>query len=165
MLKIKNLTNFIKSISKSDIKKIKLSKKNTQILINRTKIYKNSRNENSLRYKNSTKKLSINNINPIIANTEIEKEFEEDNKIKCSSTYSTIVSPMVGTFYRSPAPNEPHFIEIGEKVNAKQPVCIIEAMKLMNEIESEVQGEVVEILVKDGDIVDCGQSLIRIKIK
>nr|QCI04812.1 acetyl-CoA carboxylase, biotin carboxyl carrier protein [Bornetia secundiflora] len=80
-----------------------------------------------------------------------------------SESYSTIVSPMVGTFYRSPAPNEPAFIEINEKVQKRQTVCIIEAMKLMNEIEAEVDGEIVEILVKDGEIVDCGQALMKVK--
>ena len=72
---------------------------------------------------------------------------------------------MVGNFYRSPAPSEPAFIEVNQIVKPKQTVCIIEAMKLMNEIEAEVQGEVVEILVKDGEIVDCGQALMKVKIK
>jgi len=71
---------------------------------------------------------------------------------------------MVGTFYKSPAPNEEVFVKVGDSVKPKQTVCIIEAMKLMNEIESEVTGEVVDILVKDGDIVDCGQALMTIKV-
>nr|UAD87231.1 acetyl-CoA carboxylase, biotin carboxyl carrier protein [Gracilaria pacifica] len=80
-----------------------------------------------------------------------------------AKSYSTIVSPMVGTFYRSPAPNEVPFIEKNDIVNKKQTVCIIEAMKLMNEIEAEVNGKVVEILVKDGEIVDCGQALMKVQ--
>ena len=70
---------------------------------------------------------------------------------------------MVGTFYRSPAPNESPFVELYDIVQKKQTVCIIEAMKLMNEIEAEVNGEIVEILVQDGDVIDCGQALMRIK--
>nr|QCI07524.1 acetyl-CoA carboxylase, biotin carboxyl carrier protein [Malaconema sp.] len=70
---------------------------------------------------------------------------------------------MVGTFYRSPAPNEPVFIEQNDIVKKQQIVCIIEAMKLMNEIESEVNGKIIEILVKDGDIVDCGQALMKVQ--
>ena len=81
-----------------------------------------------------------------------------------SKTYSTIISPMVGTFYQSPGPNEVPFIKKGDVVEKKQIVCIIEAMKLMNEIEAEVTGEIVEILVNDGDIVDCGQALMRVKL-
>nr|YP_009315577.1 Acetyl-CoA carboxylase, biotin carboxyl carrier protein [Liagora brachyclada]SCW24235.1 Acetyl-CoA carboxylase, biotin carboxyl carrier protein [Liagora brachyclada] len=86
-----------------------------------------------------------------------------DKAIKESEVYFTIVSPMVGTFYRSPAPNETFFIELNDNVSSNQTVCIVEAMKLMNEIEAEVSGKIVEILVEDGDIVDCGQPLMKIK--
>ena len=72
---------------------------------------------------------------------------------------------MIGTFYRSPAPNEPPFVDINDQVVNNQTVCIIEAMKLMNEIQSEIGGQIVEILVEDGDIVDCGQALMRVKTK
>lgn len=85
------------------------------------------------------------------------------NKVNDIDRCYIIVSPMVGTFYRSPGPNEPVFIDLYQQVNEKQTVCIIEAMKLMNEIEAEIKGEVVEILVKDGDIVDAGQALIKIR--
>jgi len=74
-----------------------------------------------------------------------------------------ITAPMVGTFYRSPAPGEPPFVEIGGRVSAGQPVCILEAMKLMNELESDVSGELVEILVENGTPVEFGQVLMRIK--
>ena len=74
-----------------------------------------------------------------------------------------ITAPMVGTFYRSPAPGEPPFVEIGSRISAGQPVCILEAMKLMNELESEVSGDVVEILVENGTPVEFGQVLMRIK--
>ena len=74
-----------------------------------------------------------------------------------------ITAPMVGTFYRAPAPGEPSFIEVGNRVDVGQPVCILEAMKLMNELESEVSGEVVEILVDNGTPVEFGQVLMRVK--
>ncbi|MDY6786086.1 MAG: acetyl-CoA carboxylase biotin carboxyl carrier protein [Cyanobacteriota bacterium] len=74
-----------------------------------------------------------------------------------------ISSPMVGTFYRSPAPDEPPFVEIGDRIRTTQTVCIIEAMKLMNEIESEVSGQVLEILVENGQPVEFGQTLMRVK--
>lgn len=73
-----------------------------------------------------------------------------------------IISPMVGTFYRSPAPDEAPFVETGERVRLGQTVCIIEAMKLMNEIEAEVAGEIVEILVSNGQPVEYGQVLMRV---
>ncbi len=75
-----------------------------------------------------------------------------------------IVSPMVGTFYRSPAPDDPPFVDIGDSIRKGQSVCIIEAMKLMNEIESESAGRVVEILVNNAQPVEYGQVLMRIDV-
>jgi len=74
-----------------------------------------------------------------------------------------ITAPMVGTFYRAPAPGEAPFVEVGTRVTPGQPVCILEAMKLMNELESEISGDVVEILVENGTPVEFGQVLMRIK--
>ena len=79
------------------------------------------------------------------------------------SDLQDITAPMVGTFYRAPAPGEPSFIEVGNRVDVGQPVCILEAMKLMNELESEVSGEVVEILVDNGTPVEFGQVLMRVQ--
>ncbi|MES1025520.1 acetyl-CoA carboxylase biotin carboxyl carrier protein [Gloeocapsa sp. BRSZ] len=73
-----------------------------------------------------------------------------------------VISPMVGTFYRAPAPGEPSFVDVGDRVRSGQTVCIIEAMKLMNEIEAEVSGRVVEILVQNGEPVEYGQPLMRL---
>lgn len=74
-----------------------------------------------------------------------------------------ITSPMVGTFYTSPSPTAPQFVQPGDKVNPKSVVCIVEAMKLMNEIEAEVKGEIVEILVENGQLVEYGQPLFLVK--
>ena len=74
-----------------------------------------------------------------------------------------VTAPMVGTFYRSPAPGEPSFVDIGSRIGVGQTVCILEAMKLMNELESEVSGEIIEILVENGTPVEFGQVLMRVK--
>jgi acetyl-CoA carboxylase biotin carboxyl carrier protein len=74
-----------------------------------------------------------------------------------------ILSPMVGTFYQSPSPDEAAYVQPGSKVSADQVVCIVEAMKLFNEIEAEVDGEIAEILVKDGQLVEYGQPLFLVK--
>jgi acetyl-CoA carboxylase biotin carboxyl carrier protein len=79
------------------------------------------------------------------------------------SDLQPITAPMVGTFYRSPAPGEPPFVELGTRIKTGQTVCILEAMKLMNELEAEVAGEVVEILVESGTPVEFGQVLMRIR--
>ncbi len=77
--------------------------------------------------------------------------------------WTEITSPMVGTFYRAPAPEEPPFAEIGDRISKGDTVCIIEAMKLMNDIDAEVAGEVMEILVENGEPVEFGQVLMRVK--
>jgi acetyl-CoA carboxylase biotin carboxyl carrier protein len=74
-----------------------------------------------------------------------------------------VTSPFVGTFYRSPSPDTPSFVELGSVVRAGQPLCIIEAMKLMNEIEAESAGTVVEIFAENGKSVEYGQKLFRLK--
>ncbi len=73
-----------------------------------------------------------------------------------------IIAPMVGTFYRAPAPEEPPFVDVGDRISTGQTVCIIEAMKLMNELEAEVSGQIVEILVQNGEPVEFGQVLMRV---
>ena len=79
------------------------------------------------------------------------------------SDLQPLTAPMVGTFYSSPAPGEPAFVEVGSRIQAGQPVCILEAMKLMNELEADISGEVVEILVENGTPVEFGQVLMRIR--
>lgn len=74
-----------------------------------------------------------------------------------------IKSPMVGTFYRSPSPESPPFTDVGERVNPDTTVCIIEAMKVMNEIQAEVKGVIAEVLVENGASVEYGQPLFRVK--
>lgn len=73
-----------------------------------------------------------------------------------------VTSPLVGTFYRRPSPEEPAYVDVGGEVKAGQTLCIVEAMKVMNEIKSDVSGTVREILADDGNIVEYGQPLIAI---
>lgn len=80
-----------------------------------------------------------------------------------ASNLHKIVSPMVGTFYSSSSPDAAPYVSIGSKVSDKTTVCIIEAMKLMNELEAEVKGEIVEILVENGQLVEYGQPLFLVK--
>ena len=94
--------------------------------------------------------------NEEIINNEKEIVVEDKN-------ISIITSPMVGTFYSSASPESPAFVEIGGAVSTGKIICIIEAMKLMNEIESEYSGIIVERLVNDGDMVEYGQPLFKIK--
>lgn len=98
------------------------------------------------------------NINTAVGNEakntqELSKEEENYKKVK---------SPMVGTFYSKPSPKAENFVKVGDKVKKGDVLCIVEAMKLMNEIESEYDGEIVKICVKDGEIVDYGKDLFLI---
>lgn len=159
--KIKELKAFLSSVTKHKVENLHIESKNLKITINTIRQPKK---------KLIDQKTTIPRIkNP--KNNIDQKDFRineisiKNNSSNETDTYFTIISPMIGTFYRSPAPNEPSFIEVNDVVKINQTVCIIEAMKLMNEIESEVNGHIVEILVEDGDIVDCGQALMRVKHK
>ena len=77
--------------------------------------------------------------------------------------YKIIKSPMVGTFYASSAPDKEPYVKVGDKITKGQVVCIVEAMKLMNEIESEFDGEIVEICIKNEDVVEYGMPLFKVK--
>lgn len=97
---------------------------------------------------------------PIVENNTIENQIREDKNGKKGNI---IKSPMVGTFYLKPFPAAEPYIEIGKDVKKGDVLCIIEAMKLMNEIEAEYTGKVTEILVKDGEAVEYGTPLLRIE--
>ncbi|MFA8438833.1 acetyl-CoA carboxylase biotin carboxyl carrier protein [Pueribacillus sp. YX66] len=91
-----------------------------------------------------------------IETVKTEDRLQETNLLK-------IESPMVGTFYAAPSPEEPPYVQIGDKVKEDSIVCIVEAMKLFNEIEAEMKGEIVEILVENGQLVEYGQPLFLVK--
>ncbi len=98
-----------------------------------------------------------------ILNTETVKNNLEDSVVEEKNIEGNVVkSPMVGTFYLKPSPTSEPYVSIGQKVSKGDVLCIVEAMKLMNEIESEFDGEIAEILVKDGEAVEYGKPLFRI---
>lgn len=160
----KDLKKFFNSMQNHRVNQISIKSKKLEITVNRQGYIINQiQNKsiiNAIKLKNETKKIKKNNQNQI--GLKVHASVNRDQHE--AQTYSTIISPMVGTFYQSPGPNEAPFIKKGDCVDKKQTVCIIEAMKLMNEIEAEVTGEIVEILVNDGDVVDCGQALMKVKL-
>ena len=96
---------------------------------------------------------------PAVQSIQTTKPIQEEPK----EEYKEIKSPMVGTFYSKPSPDKEEFVKVGDKVKKGQVVCIIEAMKLMNEIEAEFDGEVVEVCLNDGDAVEYGKPLFKLK--
>ncbi len=113
--------------------------------------------------KNTSKQVVVTNVEEPItvedshSNSTISKETEEKKE-----EGNIVKSPMIGTFYMKPSPDSEPFVEIGSSVKKGTVLCIIEAMKLMNEIESEFEGKITEIFVKDGEAVDYGKPLFRI---
>ena len=99
---------------------------------------------------------------PVENQTEEVASFSTESKV--AYDYE-IVSPMVGTLYAAPTPESEKYVKLGSKVENNTVVCIVEAMKLFNEIEAEVSGEIVEVLVENGELVEYGQPLFRVKTK
>lgn len=93
----------------------------------------------------------------------IKMEEKAPEPAKEEPTFIAIKAPMVGTFYRSPSPEAKSYVEIGQTIDAGQVVCIIEAMKLMNEIKSEIKGKVIEVLVENARSVEYGQPLFKVE--
>ena len=98
-----------------------------------------------------------------IENNEKEEQKIFESKTSNNENKKIVKAPMVGTFYLKPSPTSEAYVEIGKTVKKGDTLCIIEAMKLMNEIESEFDGEIIEIMVKDGETVEYGKPLFKIK--
>lgn len=97
------------------------------------------------------------------SNVNLNSNVASENTTKTEESYKEIKSPMVGTFYSKSSPTAKPFVNVGDKVKKGDVVCIIEAMKLMNEIESEFDGEIVEVCKKDEDMCEYGECLFKIK--
>ena len=158
-----DLDRLIEKISKSDIQEFSLEGEDFKLEIKRNLFDKdystNSSitNNSSEKLKNASQKVPSDNAS-LISNAEVSQVAPPGR-----SDLTDITSPMVGTFYRASAPGEDPFVDLGSKINVGQTICILEAMKLMNEIESEFNAEIVEILVENGTPVEFGQVLMRVK--
>jgi acetyl-CoA carboxylase biotin carboxyl carrier protein len=159
MLKIQEIKDLIRMIDRSSsIDQLSLKQEGTKLEIHKGR--------SSVVNEVIEKKEKLNEtVMPAVENKEVEAPPtpQAENKTSDSSLH-TIVSPMVGTFYSSPGPNEKPFVQAGERITEHTVICIVEAMKLFNEIEAEVSGEVIERLVEDGQLVEYGQPLVKVKI-
>jgi acetyl-CoA carboxylase biotin carboxyl carrier protein len=95
----------------------------------------------------------------------VERHEAPAPKVEAVSNFITIKSPMIGTFYKSPSPDKPAFVQIGDEIKIGQVLCVVEAMKLFNEIESEVSGRIVKILVDNASPVEYDQPLFLVEPK
>ena len=158
-----DLNRLIEKISTSDIQEFSLEGEDFKLEIKRN-LFDQNQVINNLVSNTSLEKQTIANPKTINDNIPVVNEPEVPQVAPPGrSDLIEITSPMVGTFYRAAAPGEEPFVEVGNNVKVGQTICILEAMKLMNEIESEFNAEIVEILVENGTPVEFGQVLMRVK--
>jgi acetyl-CoA carboxylase biotin carboxyl carrier protein len=158
-----DLNRLIEKISTSDIQEFSLEGEDFKLEIKRN-VFDQNQVINNLVSNTSFDKQTIANQKTINDNIPVVNEPEVPQVAPPGrSDLTEITSPMVGTFYRAAAPGEEPFVEVGNNVKVGQTICILEAMKLMNEIESEFNAEIVEILVENGTPVEFGQVLMRVK--
>ena len=158
-----DLNRLIEKISSSDIQEFSLEGEDFKLEIKRN-LFDQNQGFNNLVSNASLDKQKIVNQKSINDNVSIASEPEVPQVAPPGrSDLTEITAPMVGTFYRAAAPGEEPFVEVGNNIKVGQTICILEAMKLMNEIESEFNAEIVEILVDNGTPVEFGQVLMRVK--
>ena len=158
-----DLNRLIEKISTSDIQEFSLEGEDFKLEIKRN-VFDQNQVINNLVSNTSFDKQTIANQKTINDNLPVVSEPEAPQVAPPGrSDLIEITSPMVGTFYRAAAPGEEPFVEVGNNIKVGQTICILEAMKLMNEIESEFNAEIVEILVENGTPVEFGQVLMRVK--
>ena len=157
---IKKIKAIIELVTESGIAELEISEGEDKLRIATT-------NNNIVQYTHNPATVQQNlTTSQIVQNSNLENNLEINNqqqsKIEAVDQNNYITSPMVGTFYKASSPTATPFVEIGQEVKVGQVLCIIEAMKLMNQIESEKNGIIKEILVKDGTAVEYGQKLFII---
>ena len=158
-----DLDRLIEKISTSDIQEFSLEGEDFKLEIKRNLFDQNLLTNNSTK-NNSLEKQIITSQSTSSDNIALTSNVEVSQVAPPGrSDLTDITSPMVGTFYRAAAPGEDPFVDLGSKITIGQTICILEAMKLMNEIESEFNAEIVEILVENGTPVEFGQVLMRVK--
>ena len=150
-MKIKEIQEIINFIKKSDLDDVSIETENIKI-----RVKKNNGNFTTI----EQPKIVKTEIQPQAS--PVENKVPEEKKKKTSNDNIIIKSPMIGTFYRSPNPESDPFVNEGDSIKVGQTICIVEAMKLFNDIESEVSGKIVKILVDDNSPVEYDQPLFEV---
>lgn len=156
---LKEIQEFIKSIVRSGATEVKLETENFKLSV--TTPAKGAGNQ-VVTYVPQNQTPVVEYVQPapqVVAQPAVKNEAPANT---ASDKYITIKSPMVGTFYRRPAPNKPFFVNEGDSIKKGQTICVIEAMKLFNEIEAEIGGKIVKILVDDATPVEFDQPLMLV---
>lgn len=171
MMDYKNIGELIKTVSDSKLTSfvietegiiIKMEKKEKQMVVEKMSSNNATPIEQGTGYSLNTENIATNVLPIGKQDNNMATKIENAARIMLEENIVVVKSPIVGTMYTSPSPESNDFVKVGSKINKGDTLCILEAMKLMNEIESEVDGEVVEVLVSNGDMVEYGQSLFKI---
>ena len=162
-MNFKQIQQLIKFVSKTDVNEVNIENNNFKINIKGSKKHAGEAVAHVIQQPPSTQPIPSQ---PIPLQQE-SKTVEEHSVIKDTLTsddnYYTVKSPIIGTFYRKPSPDKDVFVSVGDSINEGQTLCVIEAMKLFNEIESDVSGKIVKILVEDSSPVEFDQPLFLIE--
>ena len=154
---IKEVQNLIKFVAKSGVSEVKIENKDFKLTIKNKPEYVTSAAPVA------TQMIAAPQAAPVAAQVAPAAEQVAPDNTSDDSKYITVKAPIIGTFYRKPNPDKPPFVEVGDTINVGDTVCIIEAMKLFNEIESEVSGKIVKVLVEDATPVEFDQPLFLVE--
>jgi acetyl-CoA carboxylase biotin carboxyl carrier protein len=154
---LKDIQNLIKFVAKSGASEVKLEMEDIKITIKTG----TERTETTI-LQQAPPSIPHMAASPITSQAPAQVAIADSAVIEAAVKYIEITSPIIGTFYRRPSPDKPVFVEVGDVVSPHTVVCMVEAMKLFNEIESEVSGKIVKILVEDGTPVEYGQPIFLV---
>lgn len=157
---LKQIQELIRMVNKSNIGEVSIEEKDFKITIKQKETPAPVFSSTPIVQSVLPPSVPLPAVSPQPAAPAPEKKKEESSK---TEHHVTIKSPMIGTFYRQPATDKPPFVNVGDKIEKGQVVCIIEAMKLFNEIESEVSGTIVKVLVDDSSPVEFDQPLFEVE--
>lgn len=155
------LREFIEAIAKTDITELAIKEGDFELTLQKTSPH-TSNTTYTISQPLPVATSPLEETKPKEIETKPTITAEKPSSVKKTDHWIEITSPMVGTFYRASAPGEAAFVEVGDRITNGHIVCIIEAMKLMNEIEAEVSGQVMEIALENGEPVEYGQTLLWI---
>ena len=161
-MNIKEIQNLIKFVAKSGAQEVKLEMKDVKITIKTGSKPLHIESEGLVQQIQAVPASALNSIPESIAPSTQEEVHKNGDRTAEEDKLITIKSPIIGTFYRKSAPDKPPFIEVGDLIKEGGVLCVIEAMKLFNEIESEINGTIVKILVDDASPVEFDQPLFLI---
>lgn len=154
---LKDIQNLIKFVAKSGASEVKLEMEDIKITIKTG----TERTETTI-LQQAPSHIPQMAASPMTVQAPAHVVTENSTVAEAAVKYIEITSPIIGTFYRRPSPDKPVFVEVGDVVSPHTVVCMVEAMKLFNEIESEVSGKIVKILVEDGTPVEYGQPIFLV---